>query len=365
MSEVVLEKVSKHFGSEVIAVNELDLEVRDGEFLVLLGPSGCGKTTALRLIAGLETVTEGEISIGGRNVTDVPPRERDIAMVFQNYALYPHMTAFENIAFGLRLRKFSEEEIKKRAFWAADILDITQLLDRRPRALSGGERQRVALGRALVRKPKVFLFDEPLSNLDAKLRVQMRHEILSLHRQIGATAVYVTHDQFEAMTMGDRIAVLNQGRLQQVANPEELYSKPRNRFVAEFIGTPTINIISGEFAGDNNTGEFRNKDLSLPWPETSPIPEYGSVDLGIRPEDIKLEPIEGGIGLDVTIERIEILGGEHHIYFHFGEHKLVARCSGIPTRETRESKALKIYLRPEDGHFFCPTTGENISKKSS
>jgi multiple sugar transport system ATP-binding protein len=362
MAEVILEQVTKVFGKDVTAVDRLDLHVIDGEFLVLLGPSGCGKTTALRLIAGLETVTGGEISIGGRRVTDVPPRERDIAMVFQNYALYPHMTAFENIAFGLRLRRTPEEETKRLVRWAAETLGISRLLARRPKELSGGERQRVALGRALVRKPSVFLFDEPLSNLDAKLRVQMRHEILALHRRIDSTAVYVTHDQFEAMTMGRRIAVLKGGRLQQVAAPEDLYRRPRNRFVAEFIGTPGINIVRGEFVPEEG-GRFRSASFSFAWPEAVPRPKRGTVDFGIRPEDIKLEPVPGGAEAACEVDRIEILGGEHHIYFACGEQKLVSRRSGVPAQNIRDAKNLTVYCMPEEGHFFDAESGETLLQR--
>ncbi|HID11964.1 MAG TPA: sn-glycerol-3-phosphate ABC transporter ATP-binding protein UgpC, partial [Candidatus Latescibacteria bacterium] len=240
MAEVVLKEVTKVFDGKVVAVDRLNLKVEDREFVVLVGPSGCGKSTTLRMIAGLEEVTEGEIYIDGRLVNDVPPKHRDVAMVFQNYALYPHMTVYQNMAFGLKMRKYPKAEIDRRVREAAEILGITHLLDRKPKALSGGERQRVAVGRAIVRKPKVFLFDEPLSNLDAKLRVQMRAEISKLHAQLGATTIYVTHDQMEAMTMGDRIVVLKDGVVQQVDTPLNLYNRPANRFVAGFIGSPSM-----------------------------------------------------------------------------------------------------------------------------
>ena len=361
MKDVILENVSKRFGEDVIAVHELNLEIEKGEFLVLLGPSGCGKTTVLRLIAGLETVTRGKISIAGSDVTDTPPRERNIAMVFQNYALYPHMTAFENIAFGLRLQKVGAEEIESRVRWAAGILGIGDLLNRRPKALSGGERQRIALGRALVRKPSVFLFDEPLSNLDAKLRVQMRHEILNLHRQIGATAVYVTHDQFEAMTMGDRIAVLEKGELRQVATPGDLYHKPKNRFVAEFIGTPAINIIRGSF--DRQKGKFVSGDLEIPWPEDVPKPTDSSetqIDLGIRPESLLTEPSDSAVEINCIIERIENLGGEHHVYSSRGDQQLVSRISGNLPERIVESKEIKFYFNFREGKLFDSESGLSL-----
>src|SRR6201987_6248663 len=242
MAEVSLRNVVKRF-DDVDVVRNISLDIPDNEFVVLVGPSGCGKSTTLRMIAGLEELTSGDISIGGEVVNDLPPKDRDIAMVFQNYALYPHMTAYENMSFGLKLRKFSKDEIRRRVDHAARILDITELLDRKPKALSGGQRQRVAMGRAIVRNPKVFLFDEPLSNLDAKLRVQMRTEIKKIHQTVTTTTVYVTHDQVEAMTLADRVVVMNQGRIEQIGAPQELYHHPRTRFVAGFIGSPAMNFI--------------------------------------------------------------------------------------------------------------------------
>src|SRR5579863_5999039 len=244
MAEVSCRKVVKNYDGGVQAVKGIDLEIADREFVVLVGPSGCGKSTTLRMIAGLEEITEGEIWIGGDIVNDVPPRDRDIAMVFQNYALYPHMSVFDNMAFGLKLRKFPRDEIKRRVDEAARILDIGTLLDRKPRALSGGQRQRVAMGRAIVRNPKVFLFDEPLSNLDAKLRVQMRTEIKKVHQTVKTTTIYVTHDQVEAMTLADRVVVMNAGNIEQIGSPHELYHKPRTRFVAGFIGSPAMNFLA-------------------------------------------------------------------------------------------------------------------------
>ncbi len=362
MARVSLEGVFKLFSGDVTAVHDLSLTAEDGEFLVLLGPSGCGKTTILRLIAGLETATEGEILIGGRRVTGVPPRERDIAFVFQNYALYPHMTAFENIAFGLRLRKLPKEDIEERVNWAAGMLGISGLLGRRPKALSGGERQRVALGRALVRKPEVFLFDEPLSNLDARLRVQMRHEIIALQRRTGTTAIYVTHDQFEAMTMGDRIAVLRDGRLQQLDSPGDLYSRPANRFVAEFIGTPPINILHGQYHPDD--GSFACPALRFPWPESTPLPVPGGesveIDFGIRPEALSTTPDGGSAEVSGEVKRLEMLGGEHHLYLQSREATIVARLSATLKDDLREGSEATLYFNPTDGHFFHPESGDAI-----
>ena len=262
MAEVRLKNVSKIYNEKVRAVDQVNLKIHDKEFMVLVGPSGCGKSTTLRMIAGLEDISEGKIFIDNVLVNDIPPKDRDIAMVFQNYALYPHMTVFENMAFGLKLRKFRKEEIKKRVQDAAEILDLQNLLDRRPKELSGGQRQRVAVGRAIVRKPKVFLFDEPLSNLDAKLRVQMRVEISKLHQKLEATMIYVTHDQVEAMTMGDRITVMKDGLVQQVESPANLYSRPVNKFVAGFIGSPAMNFFSGDLIRNGSTF-FENKAFKL------------------------------------------------------------------------------------------------------
>ena len=361
MAEVRLKGVTKRFDGDVVAVNNLDLSAADGEFLVLLGPSGCGKTTVLRMIAGLETVSEGEILIGGREITDVPPRERDIAMVFQNYALYPHMTAYENIAFGLRMRKLPADEIDERIRWAAGILEIGVLLERRPKALSGGERQRIALGRALVRKPAVFLFDEPLSNLDARLRVQMRHEIIKIHKQIGTTAIYVTHDQSEAMTMGDHIAVLRGGRLQQLASPAKLYGDPRNRFVAEFIGVPAINIVKGEYDPAGNTftcGAFGFVLPDVVPPLDTPLP--APLQFGIRPENVVIDGSAEGLEVSCDVERIDMLGGEHHVFLRAGELPLVARLGRRLPDGLREGAAITARIDPEEGHFFDPESGVNL-----
>src|SRR5438094_7855499 len=266
MADVVFDKVEKIYDNDVVAVRDLSLEIRDGEFVVLVGPSGCGKTTALRMVAGLEDITDGRVSIGGRVVNDLSPKERDIAMVFQNYALYPHLSVSDNIGFGLRLRKTPKNVVDERIAWAAKLLGLTPYLHRRPKELSGGQRQRVAMGRAIVRQPQVFLMDEPLSNLDAKLRVQMRAEIARIQHEVGVTTIYVTHDQVEAMTMGDRVAVMRKGELQQMGEPQKLYDSPNNLFVASFIGSPSMNLFEGtiERSGDELTVKLGDQELPVP-----------------------------------------------------------------------------------------------------
>ena len=299
MAEVLLRNVIKRFDN-VEAVRSINLDIPDNEFVVLVGPSGCGKSTTLRMIAGLEEVTSGDIYIGGEIVNDRPPKDRDIAMVFQNYALYPHMTAYENMSFGLKLRKFPKDEIRKRVDNAARILDITELLDRKPKALSGGQRQRVAMGRAIVRDPKVFLFDEPLSNLDAKLRISMRVEIRKLQRRLNTTSIYVTHDQLEAMTLADILVVMNGGQVEQIGNPLEIYEKPATTFVAAFIGAPPMNLIP-----------LRDSDIRLPGANGD------AGILGIRPEDLQMvngTVPDGGVALDLTVEAIERVGAETYVY---------------------------------------------------
>ncbi len=326
MAEVILENVSKTYDGRFQAVRGVNVTIHDKEFAVLVGPSGCGKSTVLRMIAGLEEVTAGTVRIGGQVVNDVPPKDRDIAMVFQNYALYPHMSVYENLAFGLKLRRFDKREIESRVRHAADILGIGDYLRRKPRALSGGQRQRVALGRAIVRQPKVFLFDEPLSNLDANLRVQMRTEISRLHHQLQTTMIYVTHDQIEAMSMGDRIVVMKEGVVQQVDTPLTLYHRPANRFVAGFIGSPTMNFFEGAMhKGRALTFRQEGSDLALPFPPAAAKRlkgvKAGPVTLGIRPEHILTKRPSASTPvapLRARVEVVEPVGNETFVYFTTG-----------------------------------------------
>lgn len=329
MADVVLDKVSKRFGN-VSVIENLSLPINDQEFMVLVGPSGCGKSTALRMIAGLEEVTDGTISIGGRVVNDLPPKDRDIAMVFQSYALYPHMTVRENLEFGLRIRKLPQSEIDALVQEAAQILGITHLLDRKPKQLSGGQRQRVAVGRAIVRKPSVFLFDEPLSNLDAKLRVQMRAEITKLQLNLKTTTVYVTHDQVEAMTMGHRISVMNNGKIQQVGTPLEVYEKPQNLFVAQFIGTPPMNIIRGSITDGGK--KIAASKFTLPVPKSfqgiTGKKDGHKIIVGIRPENIVQEGKETRgetARVEAEVEMVEPLGHEVIVHGKIGDDLVVAK----------------------------------------
>jgi multiple sugar transport system ATP-binding protein len=326
MAEIVLEDVSKIYGDGTRAISDLDLEIKDGEFMVLVGPSGCGKTTALRMVAGLEGISEGNIRIGDRVVNTVPPKERDIAMVFQNYALYPHMTVYDNMGFGLKLRKIPKDEIDRRVREAAGILGLEEFLDKKPRALSGGQRQRVAMGRAIVREPKAFLMDEPLSNLDAKLRVKMRSEISRIQDEIGTTTLYVTHDQVEAMTMGDRVAVIRKGALQQVDTPQFLYDHPRNLFVAGFIGSPAMNMVDADLTRSDGTAavEFGGFRLELPeevFTDRPDLKDYVGkrVILGLRPEDMEdasmITDAPDGRRLRATVSLREALGAEVLVHF--------------------------------------------------
>ncbi|ACS89429.1 MULTISPECIES: ABC transporter ATP-binding protein [Thermococcus] len=363
MGEVKLLGVWKKF-EDVTAVKDITLEVKDGEFMILLGPSGCGKTTTLRMISGLEEPTKGQIYIGDKLVADpekgvfVPPKDRDIAMVFQSYALYPHMTVYDNIAFPLKLRKVPKQEIDKRVREVAELLGLSQLLNRKPRELSGGQRQRVALGRAIVRKPQVFLMDEPLSNLDAKLRVKMRAELKKLQRQLSVTTIYVTHDQVEAMTMGDKIAVINQGVLQQVGTPEEVYDKPANTFVAGFIGSPPMNFMDGSVTEDGfvDFGEFRLKLLP---DQFEVLKEQGYVGreviFGIRPEDIydamfAQVKVPGENMVKAMVEIVENLGGERIVYLSTEDISFIAKFP--PESKVKEGQKIEVVFDMKKIHIF-------------
>jgi multiple sugar transport system ATP-binding protein len=365
MSQVSIRKVVKAFEGDVQAVKGIDLEIEDHEFVVLVGPSGCGKSTTLRMIAGLEEVTSGEIWIGGDVVNDVPPRDRDIAMVFQNYALYPHMSVFENMAFGLKLRKLPKDEIKRRVDDAARMLDIEVLLDRKPKALSGGQRQRVAMGRAIVRNPKVFLFDEPLSNLDAKLRVQMRTEIKKVHQLVPTTTIYVTHDQVEAMTLADRVVVMNHGVIEQVGAPQELYHKPQTRFVAGFIGSPAMNFLPCRLEEAAGALRVRVSDkLSFPVPE-SRTARYrghagkGNLVLGLRPEHITETRPHGEAGqhdFDMMIDVVEPMGMETLVYFSIDGVAASARVN--PNAGAVAMQSMKLRADLNNMHLIDDSTGK-------
>jgi multiple sugar transport system ATP-binding protein len=366
MAEVILKSVDKVYPGNVKAVTDFNLDIRDGEFVVLVGPSGCGKSTTLRMVAGLEEITKGTIAIGGRVVNDVPPKDRDIAMVFQNYALYPHMTVYDNMAFGLKLRRFPKKEIDGRIQEAAKILGLTELLERRPKALSGGQRQRVAVGRAIVRKPAVFLFDEPLSNLDAKLRVQMRVEISRLHGQLGATMIYVTHDQIEAMTMGERIVVMKDGFVQQVADPITLYDHPVNRFVAGFIGTPPMNFFEGHIRTLNGTLTFQGPGgMSLPLPDKQKVAMAAyrerPVTLGLRPEDIgsaAADNVPGAPRIKATVDVVEPMGSESYVYFRIGEATFISRVDSHQKFGVGQTVQPAVFM--DKAHFFDPSTEKSV-----
>jgi multiple sugar transport system ATP-binding protein len=356
MPSVDFRNVTKEYGRGQKAVSDVSLHIEDGEFLVLVGPSGCGKSTLLRMVAGLEEITAGEIRIGDKVVNDLPPKDRDIAMVFQNYALYPHMTVFENMAFGLRRRKMAEPEVQRLVKDAAQMLGLESYLPRRPRELSGGERQRVALGRAMVRNPQVFLFDEPLSNLDAKLRVHTRTEIKRLHQRVKTTMIYVTHDQVEAMTLGDRIAVLKKGVLQQIADPNMLYSKPANQFVAGFIGSPSINFFRAGVGADARALEAKDFHLDLPAGLSGRVgPLKGrEVTVGVRPEDMMLEPVVGGGTLRGTVVVSEPLGSEVLVHWSTAVGPVISRVQGQHAPAVGESAAL--YFEMAKVHLFHPET---------
>jgi len=374
MAKVTVKNVSKIFpgekGRDVTAVRDVNLDIQDREFVVLVGPSGCGKSTTLRMIAGLEEISRGEIYIGDRLVNDVPPKDRDIAMVFQNYALYPHMTVYDNLAFGLKLRKYPKAEIRKRVDDAAGILGIEELLERKPKALSGGQRQRVAVGRAIVRQPQVFLFDEPLSNLDAKMRVQMRAEITKLHQRLQATMIYVTHDQIEAMTMGDRIVVMHQGEVQQTDTPLALYNQPANLFVAGFLGSPPMNFVNGtlELQGDAlvfteiKGGTIRVRLSSRERPQGRAMAGK-PVLLGIRPEHIEVAQFtstEERIGsFPAIVDMVEPMGPETNLYLQTGAHTVVCR-SQRPLDHREVGHRLQFELNLAQAHLFDPDSGNRV-----
>ncbi|HKU56196.1 MAG TPA: sn-glycerol-3-phosphate ABC transporter ATP-binding protein UgpC [Gaiellaceae bacterium] len=376
MAEIVLDNVSKTFSGGVVAVDGISLTIGSGEFLVLVGPSGCGKSTLLRMIAGLEEVTTGTISIGEREVTDLPPRARDIAMVFQSYALYPHMTVRQNLGYGLKVRKTSKQEVAERVSRAAELLGLDQLLDRKPAALSGGQRQRVAMGRAIVREPKAFLMDEPLSNLDAKLRVSMRAQLSALHTRLATTTIYVTHDQIEAMTLGQRVAVMRDGRIQQVDTPQELYARPANLYVAAFIGSPAMNLVEAEVS----SGDLRFGGFAIPLSATHASPA-GRVIAGIRPEafedDAFADPSLPRI--EVKAEVVEELGADSHVLFSVAaprvevsevraatgeEDAALAAVEGSlftarvdPGTSAKPGAPLRLAVDPSRFHYFDPETG--------
>ena len=364
MAQVSVRKVVKAYDGDVQAVRGIDLEIADHEFVVLVGPSGCGKSTTLRMIAGLEEISAGEIWIGGDIVNDMPPRDRDIAMVFQNYALYPHMSVFDNMAFGLKLRKLPKSDIKTRVDEAARILDISPLLERKPKALSGGQRQRVAMGRAIVRQPKVFLFDEPLSNLDAKLRVQMRTEIKKVHQLVPTTTVYVTHDQVEAMTLADRVVVMNHGRIEQVGAPQELYHHPKTRFVAGFIGSPAMNFVNARVAGTPGALAIELADG-----QTLPIPQarqgrYAAqrdraVVFGLRPEHLTEPREQGRFGiapLRITVDVVEPMGMETLVHFFLANEPVCARVD--PQAPAAPNAPLTLAANMNHMHLIEPSSGE-------
>jgi len=371
MAQVSLKEVSKVYPGGVKAVKDVNLTIGDAEFVVLVGPSGCGKTTTLRMVAGLEEISAGTISIGERIVNDVPPKDRDIAMVFQNYALYPHMSVYNNMAFGLKLRKFPKAEIKARVDEAARILGIENLLERKPKALSGGQRQRVAVGRAIVRQPKAFLFDEPLSNLDAKLRVEMRSELKKLHRRLNTTTIYVTHDQEEAMTLGDRVVVMKDGIIQQVAAPLTIYNQPVNKFVAGFLGTPPMNFLNGRVIFEHEMAYFdagQNK-LLLPdlWKDRLSIYNNKEMVLGIRPENMAMVNRTGGRNntIKVQVEVIEPLGDKMDIYLKTEKNPHIVARIDSQNGSIQEGSEIMMYIDMNRVHVFEPgENGRNVTLES-
>lgn len=365
LAQLSLEHIYKIYDNKVTAVSDFNLEIDDKEFIVFVGPSGCGKSTTLRMIAGLEEISKGELSIDGKVMNNVAPKDRDIAMVFQNYALYPHMTVYDNMAFGLKLRKMPKDEIKKRVEHAANILGLTEYLKRKPSALSGGQRQRVALGRAIVRDAKVFLMDEPLSNLDAKLRVQMRAEITKLHQQLDTTMIYVTHDQTEAMTMATRIVIMKDGVIQQVGSPKQVYDHPVNMFVAGFIGSPAMNFFKGRLEGSNFIGD--DFTIAVPEGKLKLLKDRGfdgkEIVFGIRPEDIHDEPIvieaNPGYTFKATTIVAELTGAEFMLHSRVGTHEFVARVDA--RSEHQPNEVLTLAFEMSKSHFFDPETEDNLT----
>jgi len=367
MAKVLLENLTKVFDGKITAINNLTLDVADGEFMVIVGPSGCGKTTTLRIIAGLEEPTSGTVAIGDKIVNNIPPKDRDVDMVFQNYALYPHMTVFQNMAFAIKLRKYPQDEIKRRTDETADLLGIKDLLGRRPKTLSGGQRQRVALGRAIVRSPKVFLFDEPLSNLDAGVRTATRTELKALHHKLKTTSIYVTHDQAEAMTLGDKICVLHKGVVQQVASPQDVYNKPANAFVAGFFGTPAMNLLDGliHYRGDNVYFIAGTDTILLPAWMKALLAAYKNqrAVLGIRPENILSQPIPGQNenAITCTVTAAEALGDRTNVYLKSRSDKKLTTTAGSYTN-VRPAQEITMYFNVEKAYIFEPgEMGRNIT----
>ncbi len=360
MAAISLRQVVKRYGSGATAnpvIHGVDAEINDGEFVVIVGPSGCGKSTLLRMVAGLEAISGGEIAIGGRVVNDIEPSERDIAMVFQNYALYPHFKVFDNMAYGLRIRKLPEAEVKARVEKAAKTLELSHLLDRKPRQLSGGQRQRVAMGRAIVRQPQVFLFDEPLSNLDAKLRAQTRLEIKKLHAELGVTSLFVTHDQVEAMTLAERMIVMNAGRIEQIGTPEQVYLAPATTFVASFIGSPPMNLLAGVAAGSR----FTIGDTVLTLPEPAPID--GALLLGVRPEHAAVVAGPGAVGWPMQVELLEMLGAERLVYGRIGGSAFTLRIDGMLV-PPKAGDTLMLKVATDQVHWFDPTSGARVARRA-
>jgi sn-glycerol 3-phosphate transport system ATP-binding protein len=358
MADVSFKDIYKSFGKNEV-IHGISCDIRDGEFIVILGPSGCGKSTLLRMLAGLEVITKGEIAIDSKVVNHLEPADRDIAMVFQNYALYPHMTVFKNMAYGLKIRRMPKEEIKQRVQKAAKILELTEFLDRKPRQLSGGQRQRVAMGRCIVREPKVFLFDEPLSNLDAKLRVQMRLEIRKLHEDLKITSIYVTHDQVEAMTLGDRLIVMDDGYAAQIGSPLEVYERPATRFVAGFIGSPAMNFLETQINSGGDGVEIPG-DVTLAL-ENGKVPEYSgkTVILGIRPEHFELASDESA-NLHLKVDHVELLGADTLVHGHFGEDKTSLTVRLPDVQHFEKNTILPMVVPPSKLHLFDKKSGNRI-----